>query len=176
MKAVIIVTVILSALPVTAVRAQEPVPLNTWITLTSAPDKSRLEAYKYDSERYYALAPVLLEKGGRYTMFAEWDDGQAMLVLVRGFGPEGKTPNPPSGTIFQAVIYRQGGKAWRINFSVDPQSPGRTAWIVFPAYKPNRKVRVMIKSPADPDKTTEAVIKGTYIGAVVKTPLHLFQP
>ncbi|MBN2353642.1 MAG: hypothetical protein JXD23_13805 [Spirochaetales bacterium] len=46
--------------------------------------------------------------------------------------------------------------------------------VVFPAYKPNRKLRVMIKSPGDPDKTTEAVVKGRYIGSVYKTPLYLF--
>ena len=176
MKTVIISFVIFSALMGFAAQAQEPAALNTWITLTSAPDKSRLEAYKYDSDRYYALAPILLKKGGRYTMFAEWDDGHAMLIMVRGYGPAGKSPNPPSGTYSQVVINRQGGKAWRINFSIDPKSPGDKAWIVFPAYKPNRKVRVMIKSPADPDKTTEAVVKGAYIGSIYMTPLHIFKP
>ncbi|MBN1523079.1 MAG: hypothetical protein JW904_01245 [Spirochaetales bacterium] len=153
---------------------QEFLPRNTWVELTSDSIKTRYPGYKFDGERYYKIIPVLLQKGGRYTLIAEWDDGKAMLIMVRGHSPQGKVANPPDGTLSQAVINISGGKDRRINFTVDPKSAGTTAWIVFPALAPNRKVRIILKSPADPDKVTEAVVKGRIIGSVYKTPLYLF--
>ncbi len=35
-------------------------------------------------------------------------------------------------------------------------------------------LRVMIKSPGDPDEVTTAVVKGSYVGSIYRTPLHLF--
>jgi hypothetical protein len=117
---------------------------------------------------------VRLEKGGQYTLFAEWDDGKAMLLFVRGYDPAGDTPSAPSGTYNQVTINSSGGKAWRINFTVDPKSAGDTAWLVFPGSTPARALRIMIKSPGDPEEVTTAVVKGSYVGSVYRTPLHLF--
>jgi len=172
-KKVVLASLLLAIAAGTAL-AQEPIPLNSWVEMMSPPSKSRFPAYRDYGERYYVVAPVRLPKSGRYTLFAEWDDGGAMLVIVFGYGPSGRPRSAPSGAYSQVALNVQGGKAWRINFTVDPKSAGDTAWVMFLAYKPNRKLRVMIKSPGDPDKTTEAVVKGRYIGSVYKTPLHLF--
>jgi hypothetical protein len=93
---------------------------------------------------------------------------------VRGYDPAGKSPSAPSGTYNQVTINSSGGEAWRINFTVDPKSVGETAWLVFPASAPGRALRIMIKSPGDPDEVTGAVVKGSYVGSVYRTPLHLF--
>ncbi len=152
----------------------EGLPLNEWVPFPSPSSTSRLASFESDGEKYYAVAPVRLQKGGLYTLFAEWDDGKAMLLLVRGYDPAGKSPSPPSGTYNQVVLNISGGKAWRINFTVDPKSAGETAWIVFQATAPGRALRIMIKSPGDPDEVTAAVVKGSYVGSVYRTPLHLF--
>jgi hypothetical protein len=149
-------------------------PLNEWVSFPSPSAASRLASFESDGEKYYAVAPVRLEKGGQYTLFAEWDDGKAMLLFVRGYDPAGKAPSAPSGTYAQVTINSSGGKAWRINFTVDPKSAGDTAWLVFQAAAPGRALRIMVKSPGDPDEVTTAVVKGSYVGSVYRTPLHLF--
>jgi hypothetical protein len=154
--------------------AVEGLPLNEWVPFPSPSAKSRLASFESDGEKYFAVAPVRLEKGGLYTLLAEWDDGKAMLLMIRGYDPAGKTPSAPSGTYNQVVVNISGGAAWRINFTVDPKSAGDTAWVVFPASTPNRSLRIMVKSPGDPDAVTTAVVKGYTIGSVYKTPLHLF--
>lgn len=149
-------------------------PLNEWISFPSPSSSSRLAAYDGEGEKYFAVAPVRLEKGGRYTLFAEWADGKAMLLFVRGHDPTGKALAAPSDTYPQVAINITGGTAWRINFTVDPKSAGDTAWVVFPASAPNRGLRIMIKSPGDPDAVTEAPVKGFNVGSVYHSPLHLF--
>lgn len=151
-------------------------PLNTWVPLPSPALSGRLAAYENEGEKYFAVVPVKLERGGRYTLFAEWDDGKAMLLFLRGHDPARKGLMAPSGTYSQVTINISGGKAWRINFVVDPESPGDTAWIVFPSATPNRALRIMLKSPGDSDAVTETPVKGSYVGSIYKTPLHLFAP
>jgi len=154
--------------------AVESLPLNVWVPFPSPSSSSRLAAYEGEGEKYFAVAPVRLEKGGRYTLFAEWADGKAMLLFVRGHDPTGKALTAPSDTYPQVAVNVSGGTAWRINFTVDPESAGDTAWVVFPASTPNRSLRIMIKSPGDPDAVTEAPVKGFNVGSVYHSPLHLF--
>jgi hypothetical protein len=164
-----------AAAPVAAAPAPvDGLPLNEWVPFPSPSSASQLASFESDGEKYFAVAPVRLQKGGQYTLFAEWDDGKAMLLLVRGYDPAGSTPSAPSGTYNQVTINSSGGKAWRINFTVDPKSAGDTAWLVFQAAAPNRALRIMIKSPGDPEEVTTAVVKGSYVGSVYRTPLHLF--
>jgi hypothetical protein len=164
-----------AAAPVAAAPAAvDGLPLNEWVSFPSPSTASRLASFESDGEKYYAVTPVRLEKGRQYTLFAEWDDGKAMLLFVRGYDPAGKAPSAPSGTYNQVTINSSGGKAWRINFTVDPKSVGDTAWLVFPAAAPGRALRIMVKSPGDPDEVTTAVVKGSYVGSVYQTPLHLF--
>jgi hypothetical protein len=154
--------------------AVEGLPLNEWVPFPSPSAPSRLAAYEGEGEKYFAVAPVKLEKGGRYTLFAEWDDGKAMLLFVRGHDPTVKALTAPSDTYPQVAINITGGTAWRINFTVDPKSAGDTAWVVFPASAPNRSLRIMIRSPGDSDAVTEAPVKGFNVGSVYHSPLHLF--
>lgn len=160
----------------TATAPQGFLPLNTWVPLPSPTISSRLAAYESEGEKYFAVVPVRLERGGRYTLFAEWDDGKSMLLFLRGHDPRRTGLMSPSGTYSQVAINISGGKAWRINFVVAPESPGDTAWIVFPSATPNRALRIMLKSPGDSDAVTETPVKGFYVGSVYKTPLYLFAP
>lgn len=160
-----------------AVQAPEPLtglPLNEWIPFPSPAASSRLAAYEGEGEKYFAVAPVRLERGGKYTLFAEWDDGKAMLLFVRGHDPSVPARTAPSDTYPQVAINITGGTASRTNFMVDPKSAGDTAWVVFPAGSPNRGLRIMIKSPGDPDEVTTAAVKGVSVGTIYQTPLHLF--
>ncbi len=152
----------------------QSLPLNTWISFPSPASPGRLAAYESEGSKYFAVAPVKLEKGVRYTLFAEWDDGKAMLLFLRGHDPTLKALSAPSGTYPQIAINITGGKESRTNFTVDPKSDGMMAWLVFPASEPNRTLRIMIKSPGDSDAVTTAVVKGVIIGTVYQTPLHLF--
>ena len=117
--------------------------------------------------------PVRLEKGGRYTLFAEWADGKAMLLSIRGHDPAQRAPSAPSGTYGMVSLNTSGGNDERINFTVDPKSPGSLGYLVFSSTIPGRAVRVMVKYPGDPDELTTAVVKGSIVGTVYKTPLHV---
>jgi hypothetical protein len=168
-----VVLVLLACLSFAA-SAQEPIPHNQWATLVSGGEKTTLPGNPIQSPDYFAWAPIVVQPGGKYTLFAEWDDGKAMLVIFQGHDPRAAAPSLPSGAAKMATINITGGGAYRINFTVDPKSAGDTAWVVFPAATPNRSLRIMIKAPGDPDAVTEAPVKGFNIGSVYKTPLHLF--
>ncbi len=161
------------AAPAAAPAAEEGLlPLNTWVDITSPGEKSGLGAYSGE-QAYYAVVPVRLERGGKYTLLAEWSDGRAMLLSIRGHDPAQRAPSAPSGTYGMVSLNTSGGNDERINFTVDPKSPGDLGYLVFPSTAANRTVRVMLKYPGDPDEVTTAVVKGSIQGTVYKTPLHV---
>jgi hypothetical protein len=135
-----------------------------------------LAALPLEGERYFAILTTALEPGAACTLLAEWEDGGPMLVFLRGHDPALSAIQPPQGSYSQVAINISGGREARINFTVDPRSPGGTAWLIFPSATPGRRLRVMLKSPGDPDSVTMAAVDGVSVGSVYKTPLHLFAP
>jgi hypothetical protein len=150
-----------------------PFAFNQWVAVQAPAARALLPAYSGFGPLYHTAIPITLEKGGRYTLFAEWDDGMAVLLEVRGHDPGTNPPSLPSGAAAAATLNISGGHAWRINFVVDPRSRGTTAWLVFPSRQPGRTLRVMVKSPGDPDALTVAPVMGAYVGSVSRTPLYL---
>ncbi len=148
-------------------------PFNRWVVLRAPAERTVLSAYAASGPLYHAVVPLRLQKGGRYTLFAEWDDGMAVLLEVRGHDPAAERPAVPSGALEAAALTISAGSSWRINFTVDPRSRGETAWLVFPSRQAGRTLRVMLKSPGDPDALTGAPVMGAPVGAVYRTPLYI---
>lgn len=148
-------------------------PKNQWVTLTASSEKTILPGGYYPGAAYFCVIPVVIKPGAKYTLFAEWDDGKAMLLFVQGNNPYEKHFYPPQGALNNVSINISGGKAWRINFNIDKRSKGEVAYIVFASGFPGRKVRVMLKEPGDPDSVTRAIVKGYSIGDVWESPLYV---
>lgn len=148
-------------------------PKNQWITVTASSEKTVLPAGYYPSSAYFYVAPVIVKPGEKYTLFAEWDDGKAMLIFVQGNNPYEKHFYPPQWSLNNVAINISVGKAWKINFKIDERSKNNVEYIVLSTYTPNRHVRIMIKDPADPDNITKSIVKGYSIGDVWETPLYI---
>lgn len=67
---------------------------NRWVTLVSESRNSTLAGSSFEGSDCFAGAPVALQAGGRCTVPAEWDDGRAVLVIVRGHDPQAAAPSP----------------------------------------------------------------------------------
>jgi hypothetical protein len=138
-----------------------------WAILQADTQKKSLPGNPMQSPDYFGLARVFLAPGKAYTLSAEWDDGGPMLLLVQGHDPAIDAPAPPSGSARFAAINTSGGQAYRINFRVDPRSPGSLAHIVFAAGKPGRKARILLSDPAEPDAAVTALTGGKSTGGLI---------
>ena len=156
----------------TSLGAQQVLMPNQWTSLAVSSEKTVLEDLS-GTPMHYGVAVAPLAAGGAYTLMAEWSDGKAMLVIVRGADPRVKNPSAPSGASRQATINSSGGKDWRINFKADPRSPGNAGYIVFSSSQPGRTVRLLLKDPGDPDSVTTSVVDGRYVGTVFSTPVFV---
>ena len=148
-----------------------PLPLNRWVDIQAPTERSVLQAYSGLGPLYHAVFPVRLSRGGRYTLFAEWGDGMAVLLEVRGRDPAAQTPAPPAGSEASVALHISGG----VNFVVDPRSRGEIAYLCLPSREAGRSLRVMLQSPGDPDAVTAAPVNGATMGSVYRTPLYLFE-
>jgi hypothetical protein len=173
MKARLRVLILLLASAPFTLGALDLVPPNTWVELVSGSKKSSLVGNPGQGSDYFAWAPVPVQPGGKYTLLAEWDDGEPLLVLFQGHDP--RTPAPsslPYCVAASAPLSVAGARAYRLNVAVDARSPGNACYIVFAGNRPGRRLRVMLKNPGDPETLSTAVVDGRTIGEAFDAPVY----